>query len=91
MLDCSFERVLTNDEVLSMLCVSQEELMELEGRGLPFVKNEETHLYISSSVLNFIRMVEESETAESRARRGWPRGRSRKKVLSEGVQDSKRS
>ena len=29
MLDCSFEQILTDDEVLSMLCISQEELMEL--------------------------------------------------------------
>ena len=63
-LDLSFEEVLTEDEVLSGLAITQEDLTDLEAGGLQFIEIGDAHFYLSSTLLTFLKEIQ--RTAKKR-------------------------
>ncbi len=57
-LDLSYEQLLNDEEILSGLAISQEELSSLEDRGLQFIKIGDSHFYLSSTLLTFLKGIE---------------------------------
>lgn len=68
MIDLSYEQLLSDDEILSSLAITQEDLNKLEDRGLQFIKIEDSHFFLSSTLLAFLKGIEGK--AE---KRGWPK------------------
>lgn len=67
-LDLQFEEAITADEITTMLKISEEDLNEMEGQGLPFIQAGEHHLYLTSSILGFFKRGETTVRKEEEAR-----------------------
>ncbi len=74
MIDLSCEQLLSDDEILSGLPISQEDLNKLEDQGLVFIQVGDAHFYLASTLLTFLKGIEGQ---------GKRRGRPRKKVEAE--------
>jgi hypothetical protein len=57
-LDLQFEEVYTAEEIATMLKISEGDLTDLEAEGLPFIQVGDRHVYLTSSVLAFLKKVE---------------------------------
>jgi hypothetical protein len=57
-LDLSYEQLLNDEEILSTLVISQEDLNKLENQGLLFIRIGESHFYLGSTLLTFLKGIE---------------------------------
>ncbi len=57
-LDLSYEQLLNDEEILSSLAISQEDLNKLEDQGLIFIQIGDYHFYLSSTLLTFLKGIE---------------------------------
>lgn len=62
-LDLAFEEVIKSDEIITTLKISEEALTDLESQGLPFIEVGDRHVYLTSSILGFLKKVEISDRA----------------------------
>jgi hypothetical protein len=62
-LDLAFEEVVTAEEIVIALKINEGELADFELKGLPFIEVETGHLYLTSSILAFLKKVEISDKA----------------------------
>lgn len=58
MIDLSCEQLLNDEEILSSLAISQEDLNKLEDQGLVFIRVGESHFYLGSTLLSFLKGIE---------------------------------
>jgi len=56
-LDLHFEEAVTASEIMTVLKLTKKGLTDLEARGMPFIKMEEGHIYLTSSLLTFLHRV----------------------------------
>jgi len=57
-LDLSYEQLLNDEEILSSLPIGQEDLNKLEGQGLSFIQIGDSHFYLGSTLLTFLKGIE---------------------------------
>lgn len=60
-LDLAFEEVVSAEEIATSLKITEENLADLESKGLPFIETESGHVYLTSSILAFLKRVETRE------------------------------
>lgn len=60
-LDLAFEEAVTGDEIITMLKITEEALIDLESKGLPFIEMEGGHIYLTSSILTFLKKMETTQ------------------------------
>jgi len=57
-LDLSYEQILNDEEILSSLPIGQEDLNKLEDQGLIFIQIGDSHFYLLSTLLTFLKGIE---------------------------------
>lgn len=68
-LDLSSEELLSDEEILSILPISQQDLNSLEDRGLLFIRIGESHFYLTSTLLTFLKGIEGKAGKKGRSRK----------------------
>ena len=60
-LDLQFEEAYTAEEISIALKITEGSLTGLEAEGLPFIEVGDHHVYLTSSILGFLKKIEITE------------------------------